>query len=72
MVLDEATGEVINLKLFTARTQQRALKPLPREPSAHADMHIERYEQTRYYSSAQKRKSEVVEEGEIVEKKRRQ
>lgn len=69
MVLDEITGEVVNLKLFTARSKQRALKLLPCVSSAHANIQVERSEPNRYISSIQKRKFRALEEGDIVEKK---
>lgn len=69
MVLDEVTGEVINLKVFITRTELRTLGRLPNVASGHKEVKVGRLEDSGYYSSAQKRKADGVEENDSAEKK---
>jgi hypothetical protein len=69
MVLDEVTGEVINLKVFITRTKLRSLGRLPNTAPGHKAIRVERFEDTNYYSSRQKRKAEGIEVYNSAEKK---
>lgn len=72
MVLDEHTGEVINLKVFDMRTRLRALRPrLNNLASTEKETHVERYRDTGYSSGQQKRKARGPEGDEGSEKRAR-
>jgi hypothetical protein len=71
MVLDDQTGQVVNLDVFAARTRLRAHHPLPSNVSSGHRASPKQYKDNTACAGGQKRKNRSVEGGDDARKKLR-